>query len=196
MSIPPADVLATALGEDPPAPSELEPVITSMVPLADAIRNTLASIALLPLATATPEERSQVVRLREEIARFVTDGQTWLDAIDLSWRRAAEAMGSAREIPTADGVVKIEPPRSEWRVDAAGLRRELEEFAKNGGPLSKEELTSIFTTVVQEKVDNTRLNYFARNRGEELAAIVARHRQQVPGNPMAAKVRFHRRADR
>lgn len=188
----PPDVAAAALRQDAPDPLPLENAAKALVPLADGIRITLADIALIPVHNATPEQRSQLVGLREELARVQRDVTTWLDAIDLSFRHAAEAMG-AKEIPLANGVVKVEPPRGEWVVDVAGLRSELKE-AQAHGLISAEEIDSIFKTKVEEKADGTRLNYFARNRGDELAEIIERHRRYVPGNPNAAKLRFIEKA--
>lgn len=191
--LPPADVVAAALKEPPPEPMALEPITRELVPLADAIRNTLAAIALIPIAQATPEERTALVKLREEIERIRRDSQTWVDAIDLSFRHAAVAL-AAKQIPLADGVVTVEPPRGEWKVDVAPLKAELVELAKAGGQVSLEEIDSMFKTVVETRADGTRLNYFARNRGAEVAEVIERHRRWQEGNPMAAKVRIQRRA--
>lgn len=186
----PADVLAAATGDPEPEPFVLEDTVRALIPLADSVRATLADIALVPVAQATPEQRSQLIALRSEIARVQRDTTTWLDAIDHAFRHAAQQL-EAKEIPTANGVVRIEPPRGEWIVDVQALRRELAEAARNGGPLSAEEVDSIFKTTVEEKADGTKLNYFARNRGVEIAEIIGRHRRFVPGNPLAAKLRFH-----
>lgn len=194
-SLPPA-VLAAVTGQDAPEPTPLEPVIAALVPLADSIRTTLASIALLPIAQATPEQRSQIVRARDEIERIRRDATTWIDAIDLSFRHAAQALG-ARQIPLADGVVSLEAPRVEYKVDVAALRKELREVAAHdAGNISLEEIDSIFETIITEKADNSRLNYFARNRGDEVAEIIERHRKRVEGNPLSARLTFKRKADR
>ena len=193
MELPPADVIAAANRRPEPEPTALAPVVASLVPLGDAIRNTLAAIALIPVAQATPEERTQLIALREEIARVNRDTSTWLDAIDLSFRHAGQAMG-ANEIPLANGVVRLEVPRGEWRVDEQAMLHELREYAKNGGALSLEEVDTLFTTTVQTKADNAKLNYLVKHRGDEVAAIIDRHRTMVPGNPLAAKVKVVQRA--
>lgn len=188
----PADVVAAALKEEQPQEHSLRAATRELVPLADRVRLTLSSIALIPLATATPEQRSEIVALRREIERVAQDTQTWLDAIDLSFRYAATELGQAKEILLADGVVKVELPRDEVKVDAAALRAELLEASKHG-LISLEEIDTIFKTVVETKADGSRLNYFARNRGE-LGEIIERHRTRTPGNPLGAKLRYVQRA--
>lgn len=191
--IPPGDVLAAALG-DSLEPLALAETTAVLVPLADRIRNTLAGIALIPIDRATAAERTHLVNLRTEIQRIHRDTTTWLDAIDLSFRRAAMNLG-AKQIPLTDGFVVVEPPRAEWKVDVAGLEAELKELVKAGGNLSVEELGSIFEVVVTTKANGSRLNYFARNRGDEVAEVIERHRELVPGNPLAAKVQINRKAE-
>lgn len=185
------DVAATAA---PPSddPMTLEDVQRTLVPLAATLRATVADIALIPVARATPAQRAQLATLREELDRARRDLSTWVDAIDIGFRIAAVDLG-ATEILLEDGAVKVEPPRGEWVVNVPMLRQELDELRKHG-IISKEEVDSIFKTTVTEKADNTRLNYFAKSRGAEIAEAIERARVWKPGDPAAAKVRYMRKA--
>jgi len=183
----PDDVIAALNGTAVISTADLA---TMLVPLANGIRATIANIALLPVARATPEQRTQLVDLRDELYKTMRDLSTWVDAIDISFRRAALEMG-ATEIVLADGVVKVEAPRGEWVTNVPALHAELKEFVAHG-VISQAEMDSIFTTTVEEKANGTRLNYFASKRGEELAEAINRNRMWKAGDPSAAKLRFHR----
>jgi hypothetical protein len=193
------DEVLVALGAfDLPVPPEpdddsrrsLEEVSAALVPLAETLRATIADIALIPVASATKAQRSELIALRGKLDRARADLSTWVDAIDISFRRAALETG-ATEFVLDDGVVKIEQQRGEWVVNVPALHAELNELAAHG-LLSQEELASIFTTVVIEKADNSRLNYFASKRGTELAEAIGRGRMWKAGDPTAARVRIQR----
>jgi hypothetical protein len=193
----PDDVMAALSGmvviteiPDTLTPQSLTDVATTLVPLAQQIRATISDIALIPIARATPAKRTELVNLRDELYRTMRDLSTWIDAIDISFRRAAADTG-ATEFVLEDGVVKVEPQRGEWVVNVPALRAELAEFVAHG-VISKAEFDSIFTTTVVEKANGTRLNYFASKRGEELAEAINRSRMWKDGDPAAARVRFQR----
>lgn len=169
----------------------LAEISAALRPAADIISATVSTIALVPINRATPAERSALVDLRNQLDRTRADLSTWVDAIDISFRRAALETG-ATEIVLADGVVSVEAPRGEWVVNVPALRSELKELVAHG-LLSEEEFDSIFETVVTEKANNSRLNYFASKRGQELADAIARYRTWKEGNPANAKVRIKRR---
>lgn len=189
----PSDVLAAALKEEPSGLG-LEDATRAIIPLADRVRLTLADIHLIPLAKATPQQRTEIVKLRAEINRVARDAATWVDAIDISFRHAAVELGNVREIPLADGIIKVDWPRDDVKVDAGALKKELEELSRAGGPISLEEIADIFTTVVEVRANNTKLNYFERNRGEAVAEVIQRHRTRTPGSAMGSKLSFVERA--
>lgn len=184
----PDDVLTALRRED--APRSLADVSRELLPLSDQLRATIADIALIPVERATTVQRTELVELRERLYRAMADLSTWVDAIDIGFRRAALATG-ASEFVLTDGVVKVEAPRGEWVVNVPALHAELKEFVAHG-VISQEELDSIFTTVVTEKANGSRLNYFASKRGEELAEAINRSRTWKAGDPAAAKVRIQR----
>ena len=190
----PDDVMAAI--EDPSRAStktrgrSLEELRTELVPLADTIRATISDIALIPIARATPEQRTQLVELRTVLDAARGDLSTWVDAIDISFRRAAIET-QANEFVLADGIVTVEPPRGEWVVNVPALRDELKAFAASG-VISQEEFDSIFKTEVVTKADGNRLRYFGEHRGTELAEAIARNRVWKQGDPNAAKVKIKR----
>ena len=191
----PDDVMAamTARAAELAEPDDrrsLEELRLELVPLAQKLRATIADIALIPIARATPAQRTELVALRAEIDRARSDLSTWQDAIDMSFRRAAIESG-ADEFPLTDGIVKIEQQRGEWVVNVPALRDELREFVR-AGVITQPEFDAIFTTVVTEKADNTKLNAIAKHRGGEVADAVDRGRSWKPGDPASAKVRIQR----
>jgi hypothetical protein len=168
----------------------LAEVSAELVPLADTLRATIADIALIPVARATPAQRTDLVDLRQRLDRARADLSTWVDAIDISFRRAAIETG-AKEFALEDGVVTIEQPRGEWVVNVPALRDEIKAFVAHG-VLTQEEFDGIFTNEVKIKADNGRLNSLAAKRGEELAEAIARNRAWKAGDPAGAKVRIQR----
>jgi hypothetical protein len=175
--------------EDRP-PRSLEEIRTELEPLGQRIRASLADIALIPVAKASPAQRTELVTLRADLDRVRADLSTWLTAIDISFRRAAMETG-ADEFPLTDGVVKIEQQRGEWVVNVPALRTELKEFLA-AGVITEHEFESVFSTVVTEKADNTRLNALGKHRGGEIAEAIGRSRVWKAGDPANAKVRIQR----
>lgn len=169
-------------------------IADTLRPATDTIRATVADISLLQVARATPAQRTALVELRALLDRARADLSTWVDAIDISFRRAAVETGAA-EIVLADGVVKVEPPRGEWVVNVPALKAELSQLAAHG-LLTADELDSIFTTTVSEGANNAKLNYFAKQRGQEVAEAIGRYRVWREGNPANAKVRIQRKQQR
>lgn len=172
-------------------PKTLTEVSRELVPLADSIRAAVADIALLPVARATPAQRTQMVDLREMLDAARRDLSTWVTAIDISFRRAALET-NASEFALAEGVVQIEQKRGEWVVNVPALRDELKAFVA-AGTLSPDEFEAIFKTKVEVVADNTKLNHLAQKRGDELADAISRNRTWKPGDPAAATVRIKRR---
>lgn len=191
----PSDVAAAALREEPPGTGlAVANARRELVPLADRLRLTLADIILFPVEAAAPQERADLVALREEVDRIKRDASMWVDAIDLAIRRGAIALGGAKQIPTAGGYIEVTPQRDDVKVDAAGLREELIDLARTTGAVTDEDIEAVFTTVVEVKADGSKLNYLARNRGAEVADAIERHRTRTPANPLGAKLRFVERA--
>jgi hypothetical protein len=172
----------------------LAEVTLELVPLTSSLRSTIRDIALIPVARATPAQRTDLIDLREQLSRAMRDLSTWVDAIDISFRQAAYEV-QASEFLLTDGVVKIEPQRGEWVVNVPALQTELKEIMAHG-LISQAEYDSIFTTVITEKANGSRLNYFSSKRGGDVAAAIDRHRMWKAGDPNAAKVIVQRAANR
>lgn len=187
---PPADVLAKATGAPVEEAPTLDGITRALVPLADRLRLTLADIEMIALHEATPAQRSQLATLYDEIDRVVRDATTWRDAILYAFRDAAIRL-NAKEIPLADGVAQFVPPRDEWRVDVPALAAALRDMVRKG-LVSQGEYEQVFTTKVEEQANGTKLNALARNRGDEVKAAIDAHRRLIPGDPLAAKVKFVR----
>ena len=186
------DKVADAVGAEAAAPAgrSLQEVGLALIPLAEDLRTTVSEIALLNILEATPAQRTDLVRLRAQLDNARADLSTWVDAIDISFRQAALA-SHADEIPLADGIVKVEAPRSEWVVNLPHLRTELEALVEKG-LVTEAEIDALFTTTVTEKADNAKLNYLERHRGGLVADAIARARTKKEGNPMAARLTFQR----
>lgn len=177
-------------GTEGDEPATLEELSRALVPIADQLRATVADIALINFAEATPEQRTQLIRLRQQLDRPRADLSTWVDAIDISIRQAARDT-QAKEFLLADGKVVVEPPRGEWVVNVPGLQGELKEL-KAHGLVSQAEIDDIITTELVTKANNAKLNQLKAKRGEEVAAAVDRWRTWKDGNPTSAKIRFER----
>lgn len=171
-------------------PQTLEELSRALIPLVDQLRATVADIALIPFASATPEQRTQLIRLRQQLDRPRQDLSTWVDAIDISIRIAAQDT-QAKEFLLADGKVIVEPPRGEWVVNVPGLQGELKELMAHG-LISQAEIDDIIVTEVVTKANNAKLNALKAKRGEAVAAAVDRWRVWKAGNPTSAKIRFER----
>lgn len=187
--IPPEDVLEEAITGTAPAVVEranLPAVIDRLVPIRDLIRDTVGDIRLRPVNRMGLEARSELAALRRILAEMQTDIGLWVDSIDLSFRRAAITR-NAKELKLSDGFVRVEPPKNEWIVtDVEGLREQL--YGRS--ELSREEVDSIFTEKRTLSADNRRLNYFAANRGSDIAAIIDAHRVQRIGDPLRSSVTY------
>lgn len=186
-TLPPASVLAEALGEEEaPAPT-IEDRITGLTA-------QIGTLADLPdLALASPEERGRIAALRNRIAGVHRELGTWIEAIDHSFRVAAYRMG-AKQLTTDDGVVRVEVARGEWKVRVSDLRAELEELVPHG-LISAAELAEVFHTIVEERADNRRLNFLAANRGDEIKAAIERHRTWQEPPLSSARVRYDRQKE-
>lgn len=173
-----------------PHPATLEDLSRALIPLVDQLRATVADIALMPFASATPEQRTALVNLRQQLDRPRADLSTWVDAIDISIRQAA-VDAQAKEFLLADGRVTIEPPRGEWVVTVPALQRELKELMAHG-LISQADIDAIVTTEVTVKANNAVLNQLGKSRGKEVAEAIARSRTWKAGNPTSARLRFER----
>lgn len=185
------DAVIARIAEPSVAPPSVEDVSRALVPLSGGIRATVADIALIPIDRATPAQRTQLVALRQQLDETRRDLSTWVDAIDISFRRAAIET-HASEFALEDGVVTIEQQRGEWVVNVPALRSELKELVAHG-TLTQVEYDAIFKTVVTEKADNTVLNRLAEKRGDEIREAITRNRVWKAGDPAAAKVKIQRR---
>lgn len=198
MSLPPDDVLAAVSGEDPPEGPQPGPeptpadVARSLIPIADELRASLADARdlLVELHTATPEDRAKVVELRRTLESVRRDAATWVDAIDMAFRFASQRLGGAKQVVVGDGgVVTIAPQHGEWKVEADALRQELLELVPHG-VVTKDEIDAVFTTTIEVRADNRRLNALKANRGEAVAEVIDRHRRYMDPDPNRAKVDY------
>jgi hypothetical protein len=188
MSLPPEDVLARAVGDPQLEVLPGVPLERALQPVADRLRVALHEITLTPLDEATPEYRAEVARLRAVLAVIARDAGTYVDTIDNAFRIAAKALG-ADQLATAEGTIQLEYPRGEWKVDAPALERELKNLV-DAGVISEAELREVFTTTVETKANNQRLNYLAKHRGDAVREAIEAHRRYVEPSTFAGKVRY------
>lgn len=187
---PPDDVLEE-LGRTERAVTTVEPttvaaVYERLLGIGDLVRATVPEIHLQPVAKMSPEARQEIAQVRTVLDHLIGDLALWRDAIDVSFRRAAIAKGQ-KQIRLADGSVKVEPARNEYIIaEPEKLRDEL-----YGQPeLSREEVDSIFTLKTELVPNNSKLNYYRDNRGEEVAAIIDQHRVQKLGDPLRSRLTY------
>lgn len=168
------------------ARTQLAAIYQSLVDVGDAIRDSVPEIKLEPVDRMTPEARSELAIVRMELDRIGKDVFLWRDAIDLSFRRAA-IKKHAKEIRLANGNVKIAPPRDEWIVgDPRALREALYERPE----LSREEVDAAFTEKSTVTANNTKLNAYAANRGDAVAAIIDAARIREVGDPLRSTLTY------
>lgn len=188
MSLPPEDVLAHATKSPDTTAIEL-----AVLPLTDELKAAIAELELRPLAEATPEYRADIARLRALLADIAANAATMRDAIDNAFRLAARSVG-ADQLVTSEGVVELEYPRGEWKVDAPALERAFRKLVADG-LLSEAEIAETFSTVVQTKADNRRLNYLEKHRGDAVAEAIKAHRRYIEPSMFSGKVHY-REAER
>lgn len=146
----------------------------------------------LPVARMSPEERSAMLDLTADLRRVEELCKTKRLVLENLFRAYAAEQG-ARQIPTADGWLAVEPASGEYKVDIPALRAELVEL-KAHGLVAQEEIDRALRTVVEERADNAVLNFLARNRGKEVADAIERNRTFVPPDPYRARLTRKRRA--
>jgi hypothetical protein len=187
MTLPPEDVLAHAVGADSPDP--VEALELAVLPLGSELRAAIHDLrTLVPLHEATPQYRADIARLRNLLAEIARDSGTFVDMIDNAFRLAAKAIG-ADQLATTEGVVEIKRPAGIWKVDAGALQKRLLELVVIGG-ISEAEIEQVFTTTVETKADNTRLNYLARHRGDAVKDVIDEHRTYIEPSDFAGKVNY------
>lgn len=186
MAMPPSDVLDTVFGDEPPAPDPVA-MVRAIAPIASELETALRAVVLDDLTSSTPEQRGNLVALRQVLDAVARDASTMRDAIDGAFRGAAARTG-AKQITAGDaGVVRVEQ-RGEWKVDVAAMRSALEELAA-AGQITSAEIGQVFSTHIEEKADNRKLNYLAENRGEEVQLVIDAHRTHII-NPMSARLTY------
>jgi len=157
-----------------------------------SITESVHDEALSPVASMSPEERSEILDLANDLRRLEDVCHVKRTKIENLFRSYASDNG-ARQIPLEDGWLAVEPAKGEYKVDVPALLDELKEL-KAHGLITGEEIERCVRTVVETRPDNSVLNFLARNRGDEVREAIERHRKFVPGDPFRAKLTVRRRS--
>jgi hypothetical protein len=199
--LPPDELLSSVPDDLPPDPvTALEPVSRgASVPYTTAVirrpaAELLASLAALeayPVATASPEERADLLELRDVLDAIAAAVRIRIGAIDLAFKRGMEEL-AAREIPVEGwGPVRYVPDEGAWEVHADALLADLRGL-RQYGLVTDEDLERAFTVVTTVKADNRVLNGLMK-RGTAVVDAIERNRTRREGQPMAGKLTLPKR---
>lgn len=168
-------------------PPEFIADMERLLPLAEAL---VSGFAAGRVFMDDPEQRRQLVVLRDRIDAVVTTLHSAEAVIERAFKDTLIAAG-ARQIPVPDHQpVRFEPARGEYVGDFVVLRTELATMAAQTGVPPLEEVHLALTEVRTVKPDHRRLNAMHDRYGDEVAAIIDRHRQFVTPPAVAGRVRF------
>lgn len=149
------------------------------------IRTMLGRIEGFDPYVAGPDERAQVVRLRQQLMDLRDPVDLCIRRIDSAYQRAFAEHGT-KAFPLDDGgAVKIERAPNSYRTNEHELRRALIAFVPR--LLTQQEVDEAMPTVVTVKPNHTKLNAL-RNRGDEVSQVIDSLRETIPGSPLQAKV--------
>jgi hypothetical protein len=175
----------------------LDEALESQVGLtpADAVSEVLAYLPApheLPrVLDISPEERMELARAHDvlwKVEKAVRDRRI---SIELAFKRAA-AERKLDQVKMAGGEVRIKLGSGKYECKSASLRDKLLAMAKSDDAnLTQEEIDAALPLQIEVKPNHTKLNYLARHRGDDVAAVIDEHRKKVPPDPMQAQVEFH-----
>lgn len=161
-----------------------------LLPLAEAL---VSGFAAGRVFMDDPEERRQLVVLRERIDAVVTTLGAAGAIIERAFKDTLVNAG-AKAIPVPGlNPVKFEPARGEYVGDFAKLRAALAEMAASTGIPPLEEVHAALTEVRTVKPDHRRINAMRERYGAEVAAVIDRHRQFIDPPASAGRVVFPKR---
>lgn len=194
VDLPPDDVVVDV---PPDLPARTEGISVSYA--ATALRSQvpglvdlLARLEAYPVATASPQERADLLDLREGLDLLGKAIRTRIGAIDLAFRRGFEDLG-ARELPIPGYTpIRYTPDEGSWEVDADGMRRDLLALAAKTGQITPEDVERAFKIVVTTTADNRVLNGLMK-RGSAVEDAIHAHRTRREGVPMNGKLTLPRR---
>lgn len=175
--------------------SALEEVRRATHALAIA-RETITQLALevetYAVATTTPDERQALADFYWTLRRLTEPLEARRKAIEYAWARAFTAPDSpfyaAKKIALPDGrMVEFVAPAKSYKVDGPTLRKELLALAERG-LLTTDEVDKAIAPVVEWKPNHTALNTLVRQRGAEVAEVIAACRTEVEPIAGAGKV--------
>lgn len=165
--------------------------VSTLRPMIGQVILELASVEAYPVATATPQERADLLELRALLDTLNSAVRIRLGAIDLAFKRGMEELG-ARELPIAGyAPVRYTPDEGEWIVKAEDLRARLADLRKYG-LIEDDDLERAFKTVVTVTADNRVLNGLGK-RGEAVQKAIEECRERREGRPMSGKLTLPKR---
>jgi hypothetical protein len=175
------DELLETQGPESPAESSEDPI--------GALTASIRGGRVPDFATATPEQRTDMVRELESLRLIRAAVFDRIHAIEGSITRAADSL-SARELRTADGSVRIKPLDPGYQTEDAQLHAALLECV-GLGDLTKAELDDAMPIVVTYKPDHRKLNGLLR-RGDRVREAIEAHRRKPEPDLLRGKVEVHR----
>lgn len=140
-------------------------------------------------ATATPEQRTDLVRELEAVRAIKAAAADRERRLTHAITAAAVTL-SARELRTADGMVRIKPSDPGYVVEDAQLHAALVECV-GYGDITKDELDGAMPTFVVYKPDHRKLNGLLK-RGERVKTAIEAHRRKPEPDLLNGRVEVHR----
>lgn len=183
--------IEAALSAQPPVSLDraLARMVDNLAPLIEVVREVMNESPLFGLRIdgATPEQRQEIVRLRQLLAALDTPLQIRLRQLDEAVKIAGARTG-ADTFPVSDTrAIGLERPQQKYVTEEAALREELVNLIPEG-VITLAEINRALAPLTIYKPDHRALNALRDHRGELVAAAIAKHRRKPPLDPGQMRV--------